>query len=78
MTELKPCPFCGGEAKETVDYVKCGGDELELRASVWCSACGVSKSVRFQALNQSFKTFVDIFEKVENMWNKRAKDGEQE
>ena len=34
MTDLKPCPFCGGKAKERYEYLN--GVFME------CSECGIS------------------------------------
>lgn len=76
MDRLKPCPFCGGEAKTGVSYIKCGGDELILRASVYCDACGVGKSVTFDAMCMPFENFTEQFNAVAEMWNRRASDDE--
>lgn len=73
--ELKPCPFCGGEAKTEVSYIKCGGDELHLRASVYCGVCGVGKAVKFDAMYKPFENFAEQFNAVTDMWNRRADNG---
>lgn len=65
--ELKPCPFCGGEAK-------CGGDELLLRAMVYCGVCGVGKYVKFNAEQKPFEEFTENFNAAVDMWNRRAND----
>lgn len=41
--ELKPCPFCGGEAAILdADYVSVGWNEGYRRAYVACNSCGAS------------------------------------
>ena len=74
MKGLKPCPFCGGEAGTEISYIKCGGDELLLRATVFCKSCGVNKTVRFNALNKPFEEYTRSFYAAVDMWNRRAGD----
>lgn len=62
MVELKPCPFCGGEAllRENKNsfvprfYVRCGNKDC----SVVCSTCNR-----------------DTQEEAANLWNRRADNG---
>ena len=41
-TELKPCPFCGGQPRTSVNYRQCGGGDLVLEFAIsrkriiWC------------------------------------------
>ena len=72
IDELKPCPFCGGEAKTEVAYITCGGDDLLLRATVFCSSCGVSRTVKFNAMRVPFDKYVGQFKAAADMWNRRA------
>lgn len=74
MKELKPCPFCGGEAKTEVGYIKYGDDELLLIAAVYCGVCGVRKSVKFNAELKPFEYFTENFNAAVDMWNRRAGD----
>ena len=46
MTDLKPCPFCGGKAES--DEAECGPDAFEEGGIPWghaayagCEACGL-------------------------------------
>ena len=72
MSELKPCPFCGGDAKTEIGYIRCGGNELVMRASVFCVSCGTAKTVKFDAMNISFDDFYKQCFAAEDMWNRRA------
>ena len=72
MRELKRCPFCGGDAKTEVCYIKCGGDELLMRATVFCSSCGCAKTVRFDGMNKPFSDYEEQFRAAMDMWNRRA------
>lgn len=72
MTNLKLCPFCGGEAKTFVDFDHCGGGELVMSAYVQCSVCGIYQRAKFDALNNQFSDFTDAFGRVTNLWNQRV------
>ena len=64
MIELKPCPFCGGEA-ELVKYGLTGKFEV-----VQCSDCGARTRV--------FDPDIKRGESVIDAWNRRAKDGNKD
>lgn len=78
-TELKPCPFCGGEAE-----IKKGKINLDDYVQVHCTKCGASipktlidhltyicgKQVRFSEEN--------AIARVTNIWNRRADDEQRE
>lgn len=38
MTELEPCPFCGGSCEAKHDIHMCDGWEV---ATIWCKDCGM-------------------------------------
>lgn len=60
MSELKPCPFCGGEAKMLIHH----NEQLNyVRYSIECQRC----------LTESNKYFVPKI--AEEAWNRRAVDG---
>ena len=70
MAELKPCPFCGGEAR--MKYGKYNllgayGTEETARkwAGVWCVKCGIEQPIR---------KYVTKEQAIE-AWNRRAEDG---
>lgn len=71
MEKLKPCPFCGGEAKTIVDYDGYG-DKLLLSAYAGCTVCKIYQRVRFEATNKSFSDFINAFEQAINLWNQRV------
>lgn len=56
--ELKPCPFCGGEAKKG----SLSGDEQNWM--IWCRDCGIPSS----EMGVSGETFEDMTE----AWNTRT------
>ena len=59
MAELKPCPFCGGEAKL---------EHLSKSSIVYCNGCMAStKSINFSPIYLSD-------EKAIEAWNRRAED----
>ena len=68
---LKPCPFCGGEAKTIVSYNECGGDKLILSAYVQCSTCGIYQQIKFDGMNKTFADYYDAFERAISLWNQR-------
>ena len=61
MAELKPCPFCGGEAK--IRTVTIGTFKKRKFFYVKCCVCGNCTSVDREP------------EIVEEAWNRRAEDG---
>ena len=63
MAELKPCPFCGGEANLMHDHAGSG------YSYVMCGNCGL-KSVSFI---RSFDRASDL--DAIKYWNGRAEDG---
>ena len=71
MAELKPCPFCGGEAKTIVDYDTCSSDKLLMSAYVQCSVCGIYQRIKFDASHKRFEDFTDAFERAISLWNQR-------
>lgn len=65
MTELKPCPFCGGEAKVCSRYRK----GVANRVMYWieCKACGVAQSHHeLSGYNSAAK--------ATRAWNRRVND----
>lgn len=59
MAELKPCPFCGGEAESYI------GNYL---AWVMCSKCKTgTKLIQYEAENRE-----DAEQKAAENWNRRA------
>lgn len=49
MTELKPCPFCGGEAKLIEEW-----DKGQTFYRPWCNECGV-RMPRIRDVNKAVK-----------------------
>lgn len=71
MTELKPCPFCGGEAK-AVSYSSVGQDGwIKYAGCVTCFRCYVS--VAFSGLSTDPSA---AREKASEAWNRRVNDGD--
>ena len=71
MSELKPCPFCGAIPKTETSYISCGGG-LTMRATVYCSVCGCSKTVKFDGLEKPFDVYKGAFIGAIEEWNRRA------
>lgn len=62
MTELKPCPFCGGKAK----IMKMGYPHW-----IYCLDCGARVHGRVVGEKEGEEASIKA-------WNRRTKDGEQE
>ena len=58
MSELKPCPFCGGEA----DHI----DTWDCKQRVFCTECGakIERKHWFEKDSDEFQAF--------NAWNRRV------
>ena len=65
---LKPCPFCGGEARLKKHY------RLEQTWYVQCNKCGIRTKNTTQCAYEPWKTAMNA---PVNQWNKRMenKDG---
>ena len=71
-TELKPCPFCGGHPRTSVNFCQCGGGDLVLEFAVTCSQCGVNRSIKEEVENASFGLYIDMMDKTMELWNGRV------
>lgn len=72
--QLKPCPFCGGEAYTRIKPISAAsGNYLSL--AIKCSKCFVSKETRFELCDTSFGKIISAMSKmVDDWWNKRVDD----
>ena len=71
MSELKPCPFCGGDAD--VKYV--GNDHTKKRAvHIGCSTVGCTVEIRVAALKFSHDW---CEEKAVGRWNTRIGEDDE-
>lgn len=81
MIELKPCPFCGGEAKYVV---KCHSERGIARGwefGIYCTKCGVTTPKTYYKLEVQLSGDgqISIIEdercQAIEAWNKRVTDG---
>ena len=73
--KLKPCPFCGGEAKMKHGFP--GQQKKGVRqAVVQCKSCGC-RTVTYRQL--PYQSYTEVDEQAANTWNRRAgQEGEAE
>ena len=71
-TELKPCPFCSGQPRTSVNYRQCGGSDLILEFAVTCSNCGVRRSITEEVENAPFGSYINIMDMAMELWNGRV------
>ena len=65
--ELKPCPFCGGEATYTDHFY----EDTETGHCVYCKDCGAGTCICTGSSSPEY------FKKhVSDMWNRRCNDAE--
>ena len=69
MTELKPCPFCGGKAYFHKPW-RVKGTALYDRIGVECEHCG---AFPYQVMVYQFKSLEDKQAAAAEQWNRRAK-----
>ena len=74
---LKPCPFCGGEAISQIDH-----DSRSF--TVFCESCPAEIKRTFTELGLGDGSFMDFDEvaramdELVELWNRRATDGKAE
>lgn len=70
--ELKPCPFCGGDAElDTMQgYLALSSGRLGNRATVYCTRCGADMGFCYE--DAPGTPSEDIVNQVVDDWNRRA------
>ena len=71
MMELRPCPFCGGEAKLKKGFP--GRQNGRKQALVQCRACGCRTPMFYQ---YEYESVSDVYAHAVEAWNRRT-PGEQ-
>ena len=78
MTELKPCPFCGGEAKFFVKYFCERGVIRGWQFGIHCFKCNLTTPRTDYQVGVQFNEFGDIVtivderDKAIEAWNRRT------
>lgn len=68
MTELKPCPFCGGEAMMQYGYPRQQGGKWK-KVFVKCKVC----KAKTQTIDQlPFQAWEECKKRAKDAWNRRA------
>lgn len=74
MSELKKCPFCGGDPETDVRVNKWKNNkgEAEMIVKIYCKNCYTDKKVYFNYEGSApISVFTDAFAEVEKQWNMR-------
>lgn len=66
MSELKPCPFCGGEARIDTEYDMDGFGNFH---KIECKSCGASSKAHFATQGNECPQY---YAEVRDEWQKRA------
>lgn len=74
-SNLKPCPFCGGEASENANVSISGGNGPYIKFSVGCKKCNVFTTCTLRLVsNMPTYNIKDAIQLAAGAWNRRAKD----
>lgn len=72
-SNLKPCPFCGGEASENAKVSFCGGNGAYITFSAGCKKCNVFTTCELRLVsNIPTYNIKDAIQVAANAWNRRA------
>ena len=79
MTELKPCPFCGGEAKATCMSTVNEHEMLSKIFKIKCTKCEIEYAKPFRIYARINNDGICTFDKSEKdavieAWNRRVTD----
>lgn len=70
MEKLKPCPFCGGEAKAIITKTAIGG---QLSCLISCANCSfVEQGEHLDSFQCSIDEMEDLINRTVEKWNRRA------
>ena len=81
MAELKPCPFCGGEAKFFIKYHMERGTTRGYKFGIYCTKCDITTARTDYAIelklngNGEIETTLDERPLAVEAWNRRVNDG---
>ena len=77
MIDLKPCPFCGGEAELSTRSGKRKGAKFQIRCRIACSKCHIGIADRNVTRREEGKTIIvrDGCAKCIEAWNRRSESG---
>lgn len=78
--ELKPCPFCGGEANFKRKSNLSGNSEVGFDFTIKCSECDIEIPRTYRVtfilgVRGKIITIIDERQKAMDDWNRRADDG---
>ena len=68
MEELKPCPFCGGQAKMQFGYPRQQKDKLK-QVFIKCCVCKAKTATMYQ---QPYQAWEECIQYAIFAWNKRC------
>ena len=82
LTKLKPCPFCGGEARFRILSNGYAGDDKNITFTAECPKCRISKGLgkNIVKYDEDLNILYAIDERpnVIEEWNKRIEDKDDE
>ena len=64
--ELKPCPFCGGEARKAT----LKNTPVSYKTYIYCQVCNTEVT---EAVTDKHDTVEDAVNRMAKQWNRRAK-----
>jgi hypothetical protein len=72
MPELKPCPFCGGEADLAIQNF---AFETAYVANAYCTDCGCTITKHFRLPTWTKSKPEEVRQRMAKIWNGRVNNG---